>query len=60
MPWVGQGIPEDTVNAIGGTWGRELGAKVEGRLVSSAKSWLSHDQVDRTAPILPWGGSPSP
>lgn len=55
MPWIGQGIPEDSVNAIGGAWGRELGAKVEGRLVSSAKSWLSHDQVDRTAPILPWG-----
>lgn len=55
MPWASQGIPEDTVAAIGGEWGRELGAKVEGRLVSSAKSWLSHDQVDRTAPILPWG-----
>ena len=25
------------------------------RLVASAKSWLSHNGVDRTAPILPWG-----
>jgi molecular chaperone DnaK (HSP70) len=28
---------------------------VPGRLVASAKSWLSHPQVDRMAPILPWG-----
>lgn len=55
LPWAHQGMAEDTVAAIGGEWGRELGAKVEGRLISSAKSWLSHDQVDRTAPILPWG-----
>ena len=27
-----------------------------GRLISSAKSWLCHVGVDRTAPILPWGG----
>ena len=26
-----------------------------GRLVTSAKSWLSHAGVDRTAAILPWG-----
>ena len=26
-----------------------------GRLVASAKSWLSHANVDRHAPILPWG-----
>lgn len=32
-----------------------LGAKVPGRLVASAKSWLSHSSVDRTAAILPWG-----
>ncbi len=28
-----------------------------GRLVASAKSWLSHPAVDRSAPILPWGGA---
>jgi molecular chaperone DnaK (HSP70) len=32
-----------------------MGAKVPGRLVASAKSWLCHQAVDRTAPILPWG-----
>jgi hypothetical protein len=31
---------------------------VPGRLVSSAKSWLCHAAVDRTAPILPWGAPP--
>lgn len=38
-----------------GEFAREQGARVPGRLVTSAKSWLSHDGVDRTAPILPWG-----
>ena len=30
-------------------------ARVPGRLVASAKSWLCHPRVDRRAPILPWG-----
>ncbi len=38
-----------------GEFAREQGALVPGRLVSSAKSWLSHARVDRTARILPWG-----
>ena len=37
-----------------GIFAREHGAKVPGRLVSSAKSWLSHAGVDRRAAILPW------
>ncbi|GAK87918.1 chaperone protein DnaK [Vibrio ponticus] len=40
-----------------GEWARELGAKVEGRQVSSAKSWLSHQAVDRSSDILPWAGA---
>lgn len=40
-----------------GEWARELGAKVDGRQVVSAKSWLSHPQVDRNADILPWAGA---
>jgi len=40
-----------------GEWARELGAKVDGRQVVSAKSWLSHQQVDRSADILPWSGA---
>jgi molecular chaperone DnaK (HSP70) len=38
-----------------GRLARLLGAQVPGRLVASAKSWLSHASVDRVAPILPWG-----
>ncbi len=38
-----------------GTFARDQGALVPGRLVSSAKSWLCHGGVDREAPILPWG-----
>ncbi len=38
-----------------GAFARDHGAKVPGRLVSSAKSWLSHEGVDRKGPILPWG-----
>ncbi len=34
--------------------GSRTGAKVEGRQVSSAKSWLSHQAVDRNSDILPW------
>ncbi len=42
-------------HAIIGRLARQLGAQVPGRLVTSAKSWLSHPTVDRQAPILPWG-----
>lgn len=38
-----------------GALARDQGANVPSRLVSSAKSWLCHDKVDRTARILPWG-----
>jgi len=42
---------------IVGTFARDHGAKVPGRLVSSAKSRLSHPGVDRRSPLLPWGAS---
>ncbi|MBF9000425.1 Hsp70 family protein [Vibrio nitrifigilis] len=57
LPWHNQPVEGDLDNAIIGEWARELGAKVEGRQVSSAKSWLSHTGVDRTQPILPWAGA---
>lgn len=41
-----------------GVWARDQGALVPGRLVSSAKSWLCNDAVDRRAAVLPWGGEP--
>jgi molecular chaperone DnaK (HSP70) len=40
-----------------GVLAREQGARVPGRLVASAKSWLCHGGVDRTAAILPWGAA---
>lgn len=40
---------------ITGELARRRGSEVPGRLVASAKSWLCHAGVDRTAPILPWG-----
>ena len=40
-----------------GTMARERGSELPQRLVSSAKSWLSHTGVDRTASILPWLGT---
>ncbi|HEX7859190.1 MAG TPA: Hsp70 family protein [Verrucomicrobiae bacterium] len=42
---------------ISGQFARWRGAKVPGRLITSAKSWLCHPAVDRTAAILPWGGA---
>jgi hypothetical protein len=33
---------------------RDYGAATPGRLISSAKSWLCHTGVDRTAELLPW------
>lgn len=54
LPWHTtklEGVPDGVVGQLA----RDLGAKVPGRLVPSAKSWLSHTGVDRTAAILPWG-----
>ncbi|MFT4069368.1 Hsp70 family protein [Paraburkholderia sp.] len=45
----------DAPPVVVGRLARLLGAQVPGRLVASAKSWLSHASVDRVAPILPWG-----
>jgi molecular chaperone DnaK (HSP70) len=41
--------------ALVGELAREQGARVPGRLVTSAKSWLANPRADRRAPILPWG-----
>ncbi len=43
--------------AFVGAFARDHGAQVPGRLVTSAKSWLSHSGVDRTAGLLPWHGA---
>jgi molecular chaperone DnaK (HSP70) len=54
LPW-SQVDPTTMRQVIIGSLAGELGAQVPGHLVSSAKSWLSHRSVDRTAAILPWG-----
>ncbi|NDP64714.1 Hsp70 family protein, partial [Polaromonas sp.] len=55
LPWPADSGIADQPPAVIGEWARRLGAQVPGRLVASAKSWLSHAAVDRLAPILPWG-----
>lgn len=52
LPW------GESPKLIAGEFARWQGARVPGRLVASAKSWLCHPGVDRSAPILPWGAPP--
>jgi molecular chaperone DnaK (HSP70) len=40
-----------------GFFARDQGTLAPGRLIVSAKSWLCHAGVDRTADILPWQGA---
>ena len=47
QPWPPQGA-DAQAPAVIGRWARDLGTAVPGRLVASAKSWLSHTGVDRT------------
>lgn len=54
LPWT-QDDPAGVAQVALGRLARVLGAATPGRLVASAKSWLSHPGVDRMAPILPWG-----
>ncbi len=49
LPW-----SEDRREVVG-ELARVQGARVPSRLVTSAKSWLTHGGVDRAAKILPWG-----
>lgn len=41
-----------------GEHARRRGREVPGRAIVSAKSWLSHGAIERTAAILPWGLPP--
>ncbi|MEY4684178.1 MAG: hypothetical protein RLZ25_637 [Pseudomonadota bacterium] len=47
LPW------SSVERSLVGEIARHLGSKTPIRLVGSAKSWLSHAQVDRKSPILP-------
>ncbi|WP_175732706.1 Hsp70 family protein [Burkholderia ambifaria] len=61
LPWAAApkagAATADVPPAVIGRYARTLGAQVPGRLVTSAKSWLSHASVDRLAAILPWGAA---
>ena len=51
-------LPWDEVNLTAvGTYGRKEGSKKPDRLISSAKSWLSQESVERRKAILPWKGA---
>lgn len=59
LPWPAPELERDLPVGVIGELARERGAKVPGRLIASAKSWLSHAAVDRGAAILPWGADAS-
>ncbi|MBP3557435.1 MAG: Hsp70 family protein [Thermoguttaceae bacterium] len=46
--------PKDGKIGVVGAFARDFGAMEPDSFVSSAKSWLCHTGVDRTAKILPW------
>jgi actin-like ATPase involved in cell morphogenesis len=48
-----EGVPY-SANFVVGFMARDYGSAAPGRLISSAKSWLCHTGVDRTAELLPW------
>ncbi|HVS35795.1 MAG TPA: Hsp70 family protein [Gemmataceae bacterium] len=52
LPW------DPNRNYAVGEFARNHGGRVPGRLVSSAKSWLCHSGVDRSAALLPWSAPP--
>ncbi len=51
LPWAS---PENATGELA----RWQGGRAPGRVVTSAKSWLIHEGVDRQADILPWGAAP--
>jgi hypothetical protein len=59
LPAGATALPWDPGRAyVVGEFARNHGARVPGRLVTSAKSWLSHAGVDRSAALLPWAAPP--
>lgn len=51
LPW------KEAPNYVVGHFARDHGMLVPGRMIASAKSWLCHPGVDRTADLLPWQGA---
>jgi molecular chaperone DnaK (HSP70) len=57
LPWIADHALSAPAGIVGALALR-AGSAVPQRLVTSAKSWLSHGAVDRSAAILPWGSPP--
>lgn len=51
LPW-----QQEASTSCVGVLARDAGQRHPGRRIASAKSWLSHDGVDRSADFLPWHG----
>ncbi len=51
LPW------NENMTYATGEFARERGAELPEYMISSAKSWLCHEMVDRNKPILPWGST---
>ena len=49
LPW-----ESEPAGHLVGVFARDHGSETPGRLIASAKSWLCHSGVDRTADLLPW------
>ncbi len=49
------GLDEGNAQWMVGGFARKQSAETPGRVVHSAKSWLCHHAVDRSADFLPWG-----
>ncbi len=58
-PLPGELPAEQDAEYIVGDYARRRGQEVPGRLIASAKSWLTYAAVDRSAAILPWGIEPN-
>ncbi len=54
MEWEQEGSSKSRLNACVGVWARDEMARMPGRGIASAKSWLCHAAVDRTSALLPW------
>ena len=57
LPWNPLDLPGEMPRVVIGEWAGLLGARTSGRLVASAKSWLSHPHIDQDRACLPWGAA---
>ena len=57
LPWSAKADKQTSANYAVGFYASDYGASAPGRLIASAKSWLCHPGVDRTADLLPWNAA---